>query len=1733
MDNNTGRFYIDRGLVTISSPYSRIDNNIAAIRTLKTLQNENRKATMEEKEILSKFTGWGGLNSELSSGSARAETVKELLTVEEYQSVALATDNAYYTPPEVVDAVYEIAERMGLGGNAKILEQSCGSGRFFGYMPKELRESSSITGVELDKVAGEIAKYLYDDVDIRVQNYNEFNEGGYNLIVGNVPFSGDVSVYDKNYKSESNEKIHNYFIRKGIEQLNAGGIMIVVTSHSTLDTGGGYNKNGKPIEGTKLAIARRANLIGAIRLPSEAFNGTNVVTDILILQKKGPGVDDSLAQKFNGTVKKELRNYRTRKNVNVSYNEYFDEHPEMVMGDMYAYSDRFGKDALGVSGYITSEDFSNVIANLPKNIYTKALREQHDIINSNTEAAEAENMVSDDKRSEGVIDIKDGVVYECVKNKWIPFKPTIKKGGKEVLDTDRLERIKAMHELMLMRDELLQLEKTSDDDEAVNKAIKAISDKYDAFVDKYGFINNNKNLRAYGTSPNLGKLTALEEVEEKVRGVVKKASKGDILKKRVATPRRIPSKAKSVQEGLRISLGLKYAVDIDYIVELTGKSKEDVISELGDKIFMDPVDRKYVLDEEYLSGNVRQKLVIAEQAMNDDPSFARNVKALRDVLPADLLPEQIEVKLGSAWVDPEIFAEFADKKLFIGYPTKVEYNPVDSSYKVTNHYAYKFNGRWGTSEVPALTIFEAALNDKPIIIKNDGMVDTKATAKAQAKVDEVQSEFASWVWTNAERREVLQNAYNEKFNNYVERQIDISYLPEKKTFAGQNGGVVLKAHQIKASLKAIYQKATLFVHSVGAGKTFALISAANEMKRLGIANKPLMVVPNAKVVDFANDYKLLYPAANVLIVGDSDFKPETINSTLAKIEQYDYDCIIMRSSSFDRFPLTVEAMEEYKASELAKYRMSIANNPDMDKQTIKDIETAINKYEQKLDEMIDNARDNSYGIEVFFDKCGIDALLMDEAHEYKNLFFPSRNKIAGIGGNKPTIKTTHLHMITQLMHKRGNHIVFATATPTTNSLSEFYTMQRYLQPDKLHEAGIDSFDAWMSVFGEAVTKAEMNTTGQKMRVKTRFAKLKNIPDLMRIMRQAFDFVDGKDIDLSTPEGRIFHVKAPSSALLFEVNNRIDKGAAILDKNGKTNTLANYTLAKMASMDLRLARKKMIELGIIPEDTEDSDLDLPDSKVNKAVAKIYEEYENSKDISGTQLVFLDKGIPKKYSSQKSDSTEEDEEEAEIAKVYDFDLYSDIKKKLILRGIPENEIAFIHDFDTDEKKRKLDKLMNDGKIRVLIGSTKKAGTGINVQQRAVAIHHLDAPQRPADLIQRNGRAIRQKNLNDIVNVYYYSTLNSYDAPMWEMLNRKSKGIEAVMRGDVNIREFDDSSLDDTFQNMSIASANNPELFRMQDIQEQLKRLEAERGNFASRRSANEDIVANYSSKKATQEAVIANYDLAKAKADETAEDVYRVGKEVFESAKKASLKAYEAVAKERYAFTQKVIGNLNGFTVLATKTNESASENEFMVTLEGVPWVGAIKVSFNDAKGNKLSHSKQTIAAANMFEHLSKRLKNDYQEKYDKVTGKLADLEREYADAQKDLAEGRDWNSLPSTSEGFRNKGEEFNILSEELAEIKHNMLEAANDNRITIDVSALWDKDFSERIPTEEVLEEQIGVIPKGKGRDEWVKQNKEKTAKEKAQEKAKDIAKSAKTKKPLRKAIRRSQRHLENMKQEL
>ena len=1516
---NARRFYIGRGRIDPATlpPAQRARNNIDAIRLYKEITEQGRQATLEEKEILASYSGWGGLtqmfvgkNQLKGEFKEMQQELKELLPKKEWDSARKSITSAYFTPYEVIENIYSVVNQLGITKSAQILEPSCGSGFFLGCMPQTLRENSAITGIELDTITGGMARLIYDDVDVRVQGFQDYKNGSPSLIIGNVPF-GNIKVYDGKYKQESKHNIHDYFITKGLSMLQDGGIMAVLTTSGTMD---------KVSKTARSQMAAKANLIGAVRLPAGTFGATNVVTDLLIFQKKGENVNDEYGKDF-------LETYEDENGLTI--NTYFRDHPEMVLGTIESTSNQFGGTSLTVRP--DGRTIADILPAIPAGIVSESAQRKAVELDKKTEKKIAPTIQkrsvidTNERQPIGTINKVDGELYTADGDGgWVPYDPDVKAAKKKA---DLKERAKAMFDLLQARQDLLDLERSTEDDDVVQEAIREFERKYDGFVEKYGYIHNRNNKKAYESdSGNYSKLASMENGKQN--------KKGNIFFERVISPKQEITHVNSAVDALTVSLNMTGGVDLEYMSQLYGKSAEEIVKELSGRIYTDPISGQYVTTDELASGNVREKYeTLTRKEDKSEEDFDAMAK-LAEVMPKDLTPEEISVSLGSPWVGKEYTSEFIHD--ICGGSLGAYYQPASGTWYMTGWADYRKNDKYGVGKVKTDDLIEKILNKRDLVIKDaDGHIDREKTNQLEVRADELRNQFELWVWKDEQRRADLLDKYNRLYNSNVNREYDGSYLE----LPGHNPAITLRTHQSNAVARGTQTRNSLFVHPVGSGKTFAMIATIMEMKRLGIAQKPLLVVPNAKVAEFMEDAYKLYPAAEILAIQDNDFSKQNRQEMLAKIEAGTYDMIIMRASNFDMFPLSKEYMEQYMDSELSKYRMALAESKggeaNLSSKDTNNLERSIASVEKALQEYMAKITDSSEQINIFLDQCGIDALVVDEVQNYKNLYFPTRfARVKGVTSGKPSQKCIHMHMVTQMLNQRKNHIIFASATPVTNSLSELYNMQRYLQPEVLAEYGLDSFDAWASTFSELVSAPELNSTGTKAKIVTRFSKFKNLPELGNMIMRTFDMVAKEDLQLKLPEVRRHHVTSPSGRLLDALNAAID-ARMIYDPESDSIALEAFNDAKFAATDLRFVHGILVEHGFIPPNTPIEELDLPNSKVNKCVANVLEKYEETSDNDGTQVIFLDKGIP---GSGKDKGK---------AKKYGFDLYSDIKAKLVAGGIPESEIAFIHDYNTDKKKGELSAAMNSGEIRVLIGSTEKAGVGLNIQEKLAAAHHLDAPMRPADYEQRNGRIIRQGNTNEVVDIYNYSTLNSFDAPMWQMLERKQSGINSVMSGKITSREIEDSAdLSDIFTTMTIEAANNDLLFELQEVQETVRKLSSKQALFEQDKFAYQDLIANGT---AAEQKILANIREAESRRDYIKENEsagFVVRGKTYDSMKEASEAAYQAFNSRsmREKYDPFVIGQINGVNIVAQAQSNLEYRGLFVVRLEGIPWTNLFYVAY---------------------------------------------------------------------------------------------------------------------------------------------------------------------------------------------
>ena len=1291
-------------------------NNLSAIRLLKSLEEDGRNATPEEQEILSRYVGWGGMpqafDPENASWSSEHTQLKELLEDEEYKAARESVLNAHYTSPTVIRGIYEAIGRMGFtSGN--ILEPAYGVGNFFGLLPEHM-SASRLYGVELDSISGRLAKQLYPNADITVAGFETTDRRNfYDLAIGNVPF-GNYQVDDKSYNSLG-FRIHNYFFAKALDQVRPGGVVAFVTSRYTMDS--------KSTEVRKY-LAQRAELLGAIRLPNNAFlanAGTQVVSDILFLQKRQRAIVSEpdwlhLGQTENG----------------LTINSYFLDHPEMVLGELSAESTQYGREECTVRpipGAVLSQQLHEAVQHICGTYVEMELDEAQD--------EQEDSIPADPNVKNYSFTVVDGTVYYRENSRMHPTQ----------LSETAAQRVRGLIGLRNCVRSLITLE-TEDRPEPEIEAKQAeLNQLYDAFQQDFGLINSQQNRRAFSDDDSYYLLCSLEILDEE--GQLER--KADIFTKRTIRPKAAVTHVETAQEALTICLNDLAVIDMDYLAQLTGKDAETLEQELSGQIYRLPDGNfeapTFVLAEEYLSGNVREKLREARAAAEQQPIYQPNVTALEQVQPEDLSPAEISVRLGSTWVPESDIQQFVWELLqppwYMRARIKVHYSPYTGAWQIEGRsvdsgsiYA---SSTYGTQRVSGYHILEDCLNLREVKVfdyvevdgKRKAILNKKETAIAQGKQAEIKQAFQDWIWKNPDRRERLTTLYNERFNNLRPREYDGSHL----VFPGMNPEITLRPHQKNAIARALYGGNTLLAHCVGAGKTFELVAIAQESKRLGLCHKSMVVVPNHLIGQWASEYLQLYPAANILVATEKDFTPARRKTFCSRISTGDYDAVIIGHSQFEKIPLSKERQTMLLERQIEDIVQGIseAKQAGGDRFTIKQMERSRKSIEAKLKKLNDQSRKDDV---ITFEELGVDRLLVDEAHLYKNLAVVSKmQNVAGISQTESQ-KASDMYLKCQYLDEMtgGHGIVFATGTPVSNSMVELYTMQRYLQSKTLEYYGFQHFDAWAANFGETVTAIELSPEGSGYRTKTRFARFYNLPELIYMFRLVADIQTADMLKLPVPKAN-YHVEQlePSElqkAMVQELSDRADK------VRNKMVDAAEDNMLKITSDGRKLALDQRLMNPMLPDDEH--------SKTAACAKNVYDIWEKTADQRGTQIVFCDLSTPHFDGS--------------------FNVYDDLRSKLTEMGIPKEEIAFIHEAPTDVKKKKLFQEVRSGQVRVLIGSTSKMGTGTNVQTRLAALHDIDCPWRPSDLEQRSGRIIRQGNLNDQVDIYRYVTKETFDSYNW---------------------------------------------------------------------------------------------------------------------------------------------------------------------------------------------------------------------------------------------------------------------------------------------------------------------------------------------------------------------------------
>lgn len=1324
--------------------------NMDAIHTLQQLELDNRNATVQEQEILSKYVGWGGLadafDEKKDAWADEYHELKNALTEEEYTAARESTLNAHYTSPVIIRGIYRALEQIGFrGGN--ILEPSMGIGNFFGMLPDSM-QNSRLYGVELDSVSGRIAKKLYPKAQIMVAGFETTNQHNfYDLAIGNIPF-GNYKVNDRAY-NRLGFSIHNYFFAKALDQIRTGGIVAFVTSHYTMDS-----KNPS----ARRYLAQRAKLLGAIRLPDNAFRanaGAEVVSDILFFQKRDHIIDVDENWIHLGTTSN-----------GYAINSYFTEHPEMVLGTLEEQSTQFGKSCTVKAdpNRELSEALEEAVSRIAGHYEPIQSTRSGSVSESDTQKVE-ETLPADPSVSNYSYTLENGEIYYRENS----IMRRINRSGVAK------ERIKGLLQIRTALKRVMQLQIEDASDEEVHRAQEQLGNIYDAFTKKYGLINSRQNAQVLDGDSSYFLMCSLENINDK--GELE--SKADIFTKRTIRAQQEITTAETPEDALAISISEKGHVDLPYMAELLGRKGEEseIAKALNGIIFHDPqaTDEQsaWKTADEYLSGNVRDKLRAAELAYQKDATYSANVKALKQAQPKDLTASEIDVRLGATWIDKSYIEQFMYETFHTPHyqrnHIRVSFAAVTGEWQISSKNTI-YGGdvsaytQYGTERMNAYAILEQTLNLRSVTVYDrvtdaDGtvrsVVNPRETMLAQQKQSAIKEAFAAWIWKDPQRRMVLEKEYNERFNSLRPAEFSGEHI----NFVGMNPLIGLRTHQKNAIAHILYGGNTLLAHEVGAGKTFTMAAAAMESKRLGLCRKSLFVVPNHLTLQWANEFLHLYPAANILVAGKKDFETANRKKFCARIATGDYDAIIIGHSQFERIPVSAERQERVLQKQLSEIEEAIQQAAYDRGQTftVKQLEKTRKSLKLKLEKL--RAEDRKDDV-VTFEELGVDRLFVDEAHAYKNLFlFTKMRNVAGLSTSEAQ-KSSDMFMKCQYMDELtgGKGIVFATGTPVSNSMTELYTMMRYLQYGALQERGLTQFDAWASTFGETVTASELAPEGTGYRQKTRFAKFFNLPELMNLFKQAADIQTADQLKLPVPEANVQTVVVPPSEIQKEMVANLSERAALVHNGAVDPTEDN--MLKITSDGRKIGLDQCLMNPLLPDD--------PGSKVNVCVQNVIHIWEEEKAGRLTQLIFCDNSTPK---------------------VGVFNVYDDVKAKLLEAGIPKEEVAFIHDADTEIKKKELFSKVRNGQVRILIGSTQKMGAGTNVQDKLIAVHHLDVGWRPADMTQRNGRIVRQGNSNPVVQIYNYVTEGTFDAYLWQTLENKQKFISQIMTSKSPVRSCED--------------------------------------------------------------------------------------------------------------------------------------------------------------------------------------------------------------------------------------------------------------------------------------------------------------------------------------------------------
>ena len=1403
--------------------------NMDAIHLLKQLEAEDRQATPEEQAVLANYVGWGGLADAFDESkpnwSAEFQELHSALTTEEYEAARSSTLNAHYTSPTVIRAMYEALDRMGFE-TGNILEPSMGVGNFFGCLPEKM-QNSRLYGVELDSITGHIAKQLYPKADITVAGFETTDRRDfYDVAIGNVPF-GQYQVNDRAY-NKLGFSIHDYFFAKTLDQVRPGGVIAFVTSRYTMD---------KQSSEVRKYIAQRAELLGAIRLPNNAFKanaGTEVVSDIIFLQKRDRPIEIEpdwvhLGQNEDG----------------FAINSYFVEHPEMILGRQSSESTQYGRQDFTVEP-IEGLELSDQLHDAVK--YIRGSYQAAELPDLGEDEALTDSIPADPNVRNYSYTVVDGEVY--YRQNSLMSKPA--------LNATATERVKGLVGLRDCLRSLIDLQMDAmATDEQIHAAQAELNTLYDDFSAKYGLINSRANALAFQDDSSYYLLCTLEELDEEKQ----LKSKADIFTKRTIKPHEVVTSVDTPSEALALSISEKAQVDLAYMGELTGMEEKELISGLQGVIFRDPVKNEWQTADEYLSGNVRQKLREAEAAAETDSAFLPNVEALRSSQPKDLDASEIEVRLGATWIDQKYIQQFMEETFeppyYLRRNIQVLYSPFTAEWSISGKSTPSYGDvnaymTYGTDRANAYRILEDTLNLRDVRIydtktdpdgKERRVLNSKETTLAQQKQQAIKDAFAEWIWKDPDRRQELVTKYNELFNSNRPREYDGRHI----SFSGMNPEIHLREHQLNAVAHILYGGNTLLAHEVGAGKTFEMVAAAMESKRLGLCHKPMFVVPNHLTEQWASEFLRLYPSANILAATKKDFEPKNRKKFCARIATGDYDAIIIGHSQFERIPVSMERQERLLREQIDEVTEGIEElkSSRAERFTIKSMERTKKGLETKLKKLLESGRKDDV---VTFEELGVDRLYVDEAHAFKNLFlYTKMRNVAGLSATdaqKSSDMLLKCRYIDELTSGKG--VVFATGTPVSNSMTELYTMMRYLQHDTLQKKGLAHFDCWASTFGETTTAIELAPEGTGYRARTRFAKFFNLPELMTLFKEVADIKTSDQLHLPVPEAVYHNVVAQPTEIQQAMVQELSERAAKVHSGSVDASVDNM---------LRITtdgRKLGLDQRIINPDLPDD----PSSKVNQCVGNVYRIWDDGQDNKLTQLVFCDLSTPKtgapaakaaKSVAGNLDSPELHAVESQIDTTPEpeFTVYDDIREKLVSMGIPREQIAFIHEANTEARKKDLFAKVRSGQVRVLMGSTFKMGAGMNVQDRLIALHDLDAPWRPGDLEQRSGRIIRQGNQNKEVHIYRYVTEATFDAYLWQTLENKQKFISQIMTSKSPVRSCED--IDETalsYAEIKALCAGDDRIREKMDLDVDVARLKLMKANHQSQQYRLEDnILRNF--------------------------------------------------------------------------------------------------------------------------------------------------------------------------------------------------------------------------------------------------------------------------------------------------